>query len=187
MAICPICSKKAIDPILKSKPYLIIKESYTQNEHEQSLPFTLSGKNKYGKEENTSSYYLIKELGMVGLNVQVMSLAAFWSHSPPKAKGKEAKASFQECLDWAISEAIRVSRDKKVILMMGAEITRTFIGHGVSEVAGLVCKSDLLPEVPVIVPAPNPDNIMKVPIGELRNALKVFAEQIRIYEQYIKV
>lgn len=189
MALCPNCGKKSIDPIIKSKPYLIVKESLTQNEYEQELPFTLSGANKYGHQENTTSYYLMKELGMVGLNMQVMSLSALWMHNPPKAKGKEAKEQFQKCLDWAISEVIRVAEGKRVILMMGAEVVRTFTGYGVSEVSGLVCKSDLLPitNAPVIIPAPNPDNIMKMPIGELRNALKVFAEQIKIYEEYNKV
>lgn len=187
MAICPSCGKKALDPVLKSKPYLIIKESYTHNEIEQAVPFTLSGKNKWGHQENTNSYYLMKELGMVGLNMQVMSLAAFWSHQPPKTKGKDGKEQFGKCLDWSIAEVIKASAGKKAILMMGAEVVRTFIGYGVSDVSGLVCKSDMLPDVPVIIPAPNPDNIMKQPIGELRNALKTFAEQIRIYEEYIKV
>lgn len=189
MAICPSCGKKALDPTIKSKPYLIIKEAYTQNEMEQGIPFTLSGKNKYGHQENSNSYYLMKELGMVGLNMQVMSLAAFWTHTPPKAKGAEGKEQFSKCLNWSISEVIRVSEGKRVILMMGAELVRTFTGYGVSDVSGLVCKSDLLPVInaPIIIPAPNPDNIMKVPIGELRNALKVFADQIKVFEEYAKV
>lgn len=187
MALCPSCGKKSIEPIIKSRPYLIVKESLTQNEYEQELPFTLSGNNKYGRPENTTSYYLMKELGLVGVNMQVMSLGALWMHTPPKSKGKDAKEQFQKCLEWSISEVIRLAEGKATILMMGAEITRTFIGHSISDVQGLVCKSDLLPNVPVVVPAPNPDNIMKVPIGELRNALKVFAEQIKIHEEYSKV
>ena len=188
MALCPSCGKKSIDPIIKSKPYLIIKETFTQNEYEQELPFTLSGNNKYGRPENTNSYYLMKELGLVGVNMQIMSLSALWTHIPPKAgKSKDGKAQFQKCLEWSISEVIRVAEGKSTILMMGAEITRTFIGHSVSDVQGLVCKSDLLSPKTVIIPAPNPDNIMKVPIGELRNALKVFSEQIKIYEEYSKV
>lgn len=187
MALCPSCGKKSLDPVLKSKPYLIVKESYTQVEH-QSIPFTLTGKNKYGKEENTNSYYVMKELGMVGINMQVLSLHAFWSHTPPKGgKTKDGKAQFQKCLEWSISEVIRLSEGKKIVFLMGAEVTRTFVGHSVSDVTGLVCKSDLLPNVPVIIPCPNPDNIMKQPIGEMRFAMKTFAEQIKIYEEYSKV
>jgi len=189
MAICPSCGKKALDPITRSKPYLIIKEGYTHNEYEQGLPFTTSGMNKWNKQENTTSYYLMKELGMVGLNMQVMSLGAFWSHIPPKSNGKDGKEQFGKCLDWSISEVIRLAEGKRIILMMGAEVVRTFTGYGVSDVSGLICKSDLLPvtNAPIIIPAPNPDNIMKQPIGELRNALNVFAEQIKIFEEYAKV
>ena len=70
---------------------------------------------------------------------------------------------------------------------MGAEIVKTFTGYNCTDVYGLTVQSDLLPSVPVIVPAPNPDKIMNQPIGELRNVLKVFAEQIKIYNEYSKV
>lgn len=185
MALCSNCGKKSLDPIIKSKPYLIVKESVTGNEKEQGILFTLAGVNRYGHQENTTSYYLMKELGLVGLNMQVMSLSALWLHEPPKGKRtKDDREFFQKCLDWSISEVIRAAEGKKIVLLMGAEVTRTFTGYSVSDVSGLVCKSDLLPDVPVVIPAPNPDKIMSSPIGELRNALAVFKEQIQIYEQY---
>lgn len=188
MAICPSCGKKSIDPILKSKPYLIVKDSLTKNEMEQGIPFTLAGVNKYGKSENTNSYYLAKEFGMVGLNFQIMSLSALWMHEPPKGKrSKDEKELFQKCLDWSISEVLKASVDKKIVLLMGAEVTRTFTGYSVNDVSGLVGKSDLMPHVPVVISAPNPDNMMRMPIGELRNALQVFKEQIQIWEQYSKI
>ena len=188
MAICPSCGKKSLDPIIKSKPYLIVKESVTNNERAQGIPFALSGANKYGKQENSTSYYLMKELGMLGLNMQTLSLTSLWMHEPPKGKrSKEAKENFQKCLDWSTSEVIKASVGKKIVLLMGAEVTRTFTGHSVSDMSGLICQSDLMPYVPVIIPAPNPDNIMKMPIGELRNALSVFKEQIQIYDQYSKI
>lgn len=188
MALCPHCGKKTLDPILKSKPYMIIKESFTENEMEQGNLFTLSGKNKYGNQENTTSYYLMKELGLTGLNLQIMSLSALWLHKPPTGKKtKEAREDFQKCLDYSISELIKAAKGKKVILLMGAELVRTFTGYGVSDVSGLVCKSELLPEANIVIPAPNPDKLMSQPIGELRYALKTFAEQIKIAEQYNKL
>jgi hypothetical protein len=189
MAICPSCGRASLDPILKShKPYLIIKESITHNELDQKQIFTLSGVNRYNRIEHTTSYYFGKELGMVGLNLQTFNLATFYSHILPKSKKtKEDKAIVQKCLDWSIAEVIQVAKDMKIILMMGAEVVRAFLDYSISDVSGLVCKSDLLPNVPVIIPAPNPDKIMNQPIGEMRNALKVFAEQIKIYEEYQKV
>jgi len=188
VALCPHCNKKTLDPILKSKPYMIIKEAFTENEMLQGNLFALSGKNKNGYDENTTSYYLMKEMGLVGLNFQVMSLSALWLHKPSAGKRtKEDKESFQKCLDYSVSEVIRAASGKKIVMLMGAELVRTFTGYGVSEVSGLICKSDLLPDANIVIPAPNCDNIMKMPIGELRVALKVFAEQIRIAEQYNKI
>lgn len=189
MAICPNCGKKSLSPILRSKPFLIVKESFTNNEFEQDLLFTLSGKNKYGYDENTTSYYLMKELGMAGVSMQTISLSALWLHTPPKVKKttKEGREQFQKCLDWSISEVVKIAQGKKIVMLMGAEVVKTFIMKSVSDVAGLVCKSDLLPSVNVIIPAPNPDNIMKQPIGELRFSIKSFAEQIKIHEEYTRI
>ena len=188
MAICPSCGRGTLPPIIRSKPIMIIKESLTNNEIEQDILFTLSGKNKYGHSENTTSYYLMKELGRVGLNLNSMSLSCFYIHTLPKAKRtKDDKAIIQKCVDFSISEVIKVAREMKIVMLMGAELVRTFTGYGVSDVAGLICKSQYLPLVPVIIPAPNPDKLMAMPIGELRNALGVFAEQVKIYEQYSRV
>lgn len=185
MALCPSCNKKSLDPVLKSKPYLVVKESFTQVEIDKGVPFTLTSKNKYGRDENTTSYYLMKEMGLAGINFQLMSLSALWAHHPPKAgRDKESKDTFQKCLEWSVSQVIQCAENKKIVFLMGAEVTKIFTGYSVKEISGLVCKSDLLPKVPVVIAAPNPENLMRVPIGELRNSLKTFAEQIKIYEQY---
>jgi len=186
--ICPSCGRKVLSPILKSRPYMIIKESVTQNELELETIFPLAGKNKYGYAENTASYYLSKELGMVGLNLNSMSLSCLFLHQLPKSRRtKVDKEVVEKCYDFSMSEVIKAAQNMKIVLLMGAEVVRTFVGHGVSDVSGLVCKSELLPNVPIIIPAPNSDKIMAQPIGELRNALKTFAEQIQIYEAYMKV
>lgn len=188
MSLCPSCNKKSLDPVLKSSPYLVVKESFTNVEMDKGVPFTLTGKNRFGRDENTNSYYLQKEIGMVGINFQLLSLTALWTHTPPKpGRTKESKEAFQKCLDWSVSQVIQCAENKKVVLLMGAEVTRIFTGHSVKEAAGLVCQSDLLPKVPVCIAAPNPDNLMRVPIGELRNALKEFAEQIKIHKQWEKI
>lgn len=186
--ICPNCGKKALEPILRSSPYMIIKESATEHEMNVGELFIQSYVNKNGYDESTSSFYLRKELGNVGVNWQTLSFASFWSHKPPKAgRTKESREEFQKCVDWTIQQTIEACKDKKVIMMMGAGLVRTFTGYGISSVYGLTVTSDLLPTVPIIVPAPNPDNIMKVPIGEMRNALQTFAYEIKAYESYRKV
>lgn len=183
--ICKSCGRGGLEPIIRSRPFLIVKELVTENELTQGQLFALSSPNRYGTVTNSNAYYLAKEMGIVGLNLQVMSLSALYLHKLPEAKrSKVDKEVLSKCCDHSIADVIRIAREMKVVMLMGAEVVRTFTGHSVSDVSGLICKSELLPTVPVIIPAPNPDKLMSQPIGELRNALKVFAEQVQIVEQY---
>lgn len=186
--ICPSCERGLLKPIIKSKPIMIVKEVVTQNELDNELVFTLNGKNKYGNPENTTSYYLQRELGMVGVQMSALCLTNLHLHVPPKRKKtKEEKEIVEKCNDFSISEFIKLAKGMKVILMMGAETIKFFTGYNASEVYGLVCQSTYLPEVPVIIPCPNSDKLMSQPIGELRNALKVFSDNIKAWEQYSKI
>ncbi len=183
--ICPSCGKGTVSPVLKSSPYLIVKETVTKNEIDSGEAFTQFGRNKFGKDEHTASHYLAKELSMMGLRLSDFSLTNLYMHIPPKSgRTKEGKALTQGCMDWSMQELVKVAEDKKIILLMGAEAVKLITGYNSGDVYGLVCKSELLPNVPVIVPAPNSDKLMAQPIGEMRNALKVLAHQIKIYEQY---
>lgn len=186
--ICASCGKGLVLPTIKSKPYMIIKEIVTGNEIQAGKAFVQSGKNSYGHEENTASYYLSKEMGKVGLQFSIFSLANLYMHIPPKSgRSKESKELSQGCTRFSIDELVKVAGNMKIIFMMGAETIKTFTGYNASDVYGLTCTSELLPNVPIIIPSPNSDKIMSQPIGELRNALKVLADEIKIYEQYIKV
>ena len=188
MNICPSCQKGTLSPILKSSPFLIIKERVTQNEIMSKEVFVQQGLNKYGHDDHTTSYYLNLELGKVGLQLPTLNLTNFYLHIPPKVgRGKEEQAKLQGCTDYSISELIKVAGGMKIILLCGAEVVKTLTGYNTSDVYGLLCKSEYLPDVPVIVPAPNPDKLMNSPIGEMRNSLKVFAQQIRIYKEYKEI
>jgi hypothetical protein len=188
MNICTSCGKGSLSPIIKSKPFMIVKELVTGNEVNSDQVFVPEGKSKYGHDEHTTSWYLAKELGMCGLNINTMCLTNLYLHIPPRGgRSKEGKAIVAGCEQFSIDEFIKVAKDMKIILMMGAGTIKTFTGYNASEVYSLPCKSELLPNVPVIIPAPNVDKIMNMPIGELRLALKVFAEQIRVYEQFMNM
>lgn len=188
MAICPSCGRGTLEPKRTSKPFLIVKEMVTDNEIKSNTVFVDTVQNRWGYPEHTVNYYLAKELGMVGVQMNTLSLTNLYMHIPSKSKKtKEAKADAQACLDFSISEVIKEAEGKKIILLMGAEVIRLFTGYSASSVYGLRCKSELLPNVSVIIPAPNSDKLMVMPIGEMRNALKVFAEEIKLYNEYSKI
>lgn len=187
-SICPSCQKGCLSPIIRATPFLIIKEVCTQNEIEADTVFALAGRDNFGRPENTTSYYLFKELAMVGLGMNSFSLTNLYMHIPPKGrKTKEDRLLQDACTNFSISELIKVAQDKKIILMMGADTVRIFTGYSVTDVSGLLVKSDYLPNVPIIIPAPNCNKLMNLPIGELRCSLKVLAEQIEIFKQYKEI
>jgi len=183
--ICSSCGQGTLSPRMTSSPFMIIKEVVTNNELESGTVFVQKGKNQNGYEENTSSYYLNRELGMQGLQLSSFSQSCLFMHHIHKGgRTKEGKEVEQGCIDYSIGELIKIAQNKKIIFMMGAKTINLFTGYNASDVYGLVCKSELLPEVPVIIPSTNSDKIMKMPIGEMRNSIAVLAEQIKIYKQY---
>lgn len=187
MNICTACGKGTLSPVIRSSPILVLKEMVTQNELEFQTVFVQNGKNKNGYEEHTATYYLAKEMAMVGLQLNSFSLANFYMHVPHAGGRKKVDRELaQACLDFSISEVVKIAKDMKLILMMGAETVRIFTGYNATEVYGLTVHSDYFP-TPVIIPAPNSDKLLRIPIGEMRNALGVFADQVKTYKQYIKI
>ena len=188
MNICPSCGKGSLLPVIKSSPYMIVKEIVTGNEIQSQEPFVRSVKNKWGYDEDTTNHYLNMELGRVGLQLSEFTLTNLYMHVPPKGgRTKEQKATLQGCLDYSLSEFIKLAEDKKIILLMGAQAVKLITGYGISDVYGLTLKSEMLPNVPVIVPAPNSDKMLSQPIGEMRLALRNFANQIKLHKEYSKV
>lgn len=187
--ICPSCQKGCVSPKLSNKPYLIVKQDVTQMEADTGSIFVQKGKNKWGYEHNTTAYYLNRELGNFGLQLSQFTLASLYMHQLPKSKKtKEDKAVLQGCIDFSIQEVVKLAQGKKIIFLLGSETVKVFTGYSASEVYGLnVAPSEYFPEVPVIIPAPNSDKLMNIPIGEMRIALKSLAENIKTYEAYSKV
>lgn len=187
--ICPSCGKGTVSPKLSNKPYLIVKQELTQMEIDTGSIFVQKGKNKWGYEHNTTAYYLNRELGNFGLQLSQFNQTALYMHQlPKKGRTKEDKEILQGCIDFSISEVVKLAQGKKIILLMGSETVKVFTGYSASDVYGLnVSPSEYFPEAPVIIPAPNPDKLMNQPVGELRISLKSLSESIKAFEQYQRV
>ena len=88
--ICPSCGRGCISPKITSKPIWIIKDQATQNEIDFDTVFSLTGISPYGSNENTTSYYLQKEMGLVNLNFAQFSKTCLHMHMLPKARKLKA-------------------------------------------------------------------------------------------------
>lgn len=188
MSVCSSCGKGLSNPHLRVSPVLVVKEQITQNEIQFDTVFLQSFVNKNGYDEKTSSFYLSKEFGMAGLQLPSFNLTNYYMHVLPKGgRKKEEREIPERCEEATLTEFLKVAKDKRIIFMMGASLIKKFTGHNASEVYGLPCKSELLPDAWVIIPAPNSDKLMNSPIGEMRLAIKSLAEQIKIYKEYKEI
>jgi uracil-DNA glycosylase len=108
------------------------------------------------------------ELGKVGIQPSSCHMMTLWLHSPSK-----------DCdLEWHIQKAMPFLMKAKLILMLGSECLSTFTGFSAMEVSGTIVKSKLLKAK--IVAGPSVAALAKTPIGELRLALELFANQRRM-------
>jgi hypothetical protein len=94
-------------------------------------------------------------------------MLTLWQHAPKK-----------ECdLEWHVQQVLPMLRKAKLILMLGSESLSTFTGFSAMEVSGTIVKSNILKAT--IVAGPSIAALGKTPVGELRLAIELFAEQRR--------
>jgi len=63
--------------------------------------------------------------------------------------------------------------------MLGSECLQVFTGYAVGDVSGTMVRPMILPKTCKIVAGPSITTLGRTPIGELRLALNLFAEQRR--------
>lgn len=186
--ICSSCGKGCVSPKLSTKPYLIIKEQITQQELDAGSVFVQKGKNQWGYEQNTTSYYLNREMGLVGLQLHTFNLTNLYNHILPKnKKTKEDKEIIQGCIEFSRQQVLKLAEGKKIILLLGSGTVKAFSDYSASEIYGLPFQSEQLPNVPCLIAGINTDKLMSQPIGELRITLKSLSEQVKIYEAYSRI
>lgn len=118
----------------------------------------------------TAGYILRKELERVGSSIQDFRLASLWMHEPNKEENCW-KAGFNNILDEA--------KDKKAILLLGADTVEAFTQYKVSDVSGLQVDSAML-SAPIIFALVNPSLALVKGLGEVRQGIEKF---VRLLEK----
>lgn len=154
---CPSCHKELILPTGFEEFPILIVGNEPGNENK---PF----------DRNTSRI-LFAELGKLGIDLNSCRKTNYWMHS---RNGKLNCRKFME------AQLAKEAKGKKAILLMGAEPVNYFSGRklGVSEVTSLRIESETSFSAPVIMASVNPSEAFRKGIGELRLALKRFANAL---------
>lgn len=161
---CPICNSDDYAPPAgnPSSPVLLIGAFPGDEEIRKGVPMV-----------GAMGGVLKTELHHLGMDLNMFRLANLWFH--PKPKGEEAK----DCLNYFIEQLVKEAKDKKAVLLMGAEPVKTFCNKKVSSVCGLQVTSPYL-SVPIIYAMVNPADCFHSSIGEMRLALTKFIHRLEI-------
>lgn len=109
---------------------------------------------------------LKNEMSKMGIQPSGTHMMTLWKHGQDK-----------ECTYDHATEALKILKDAKLILMLGSECLSTYTGYTAMEVSGTIVKSKMIKGT--IVAGPSITTLGKTPIGELKLALELFAEQRR--------
>lgn len=158
--ICPVCK---IDEIVlphgnRNSSILVIGEFPNDEDIKKGIPFASS-----------SGTVLRQELGYFGVDLQSTRRCYLWIHTPNKNKS---------CFDYGLNLCIQNAKDKKIILLLGSEPVKLFTGEKVTDVNGLQVQSNYF-SAPIIMACIHPSSVFNSPVGELRFALKNFANKVK--------
>ena len=159
MNTCQYCEKTVVYPYQGRNDVLIIGESPDPLDINKGVPFT-----------GEAGDILRHELSRMGMNLWDNSLAYLWLHEMNKD---------ERCFQMGVSVLTREMAGRRVLLM-GAELSKYFLGRSVTKVAGLVVESPLFPKsVKWVMAAPSPGIALHQPHGELRLSISKFVKKIK--------
>jgi uracil-DNA glycosylase len=154
---CPSCNKELILPTGFEEFHILIVGNEPGDE---GKPF-----------DGNTLRILFAELGKLGIDLNSCRKTNYWMHS---------KNSNANCRKFMEAQLSKEAKGKKAILLMGAEPVNFFTAgkYGVKEVTSLRIESETSFSAPVIMASVSPSEAFRKGIGELRLALKRFANAL---------
>src|SRR3990167_6879453 len=138
---CPVCDLQIVSAIgPKDSPILICGEFPGYHETIEGKPFV-----------GDAGEVLKEELKRMKLKYMDFRVTNLWYHETPDKKSD----IYKECFSLSATACINESKGKKVILLLGSDCAKYFVGLPVSDIAGLRVQSPYL-SAPIIICGPNP-------------------------------
>lgn len=108
-----------------------------------------------------------QELAKAGLDYYQCRAITLWKHKQNKEDG---------CEMFMITNVIQEAKDKKLILLCGAEVVSTFLDYKVSDTSGLWMDCKYFSGK--VMPMFNPSQMLHGGVGEIRLAIKKFVMEV---------
>ena len=159
---CHVCgSSKVVPPVgNKNSPILIVGDFPVDEDVTTGVPMT-----------GPMGRVLRQELGHLGIDVKQLRRMNLWKHPVNKNPA---------CFKLGTEEVLREAKDRKIILLLGSDVVKLFIGKSVMDLNGLIVESSLYFSCPVFC-CINPAIVYQrgKGIGEVRFALTKFAKYVQ--------
>lgn len=111
--------------------------------------------------------YFRQELAKAGLDYYQCRAITLWQHKQNKN---------DKCLEFMIEQVISEAKDKKLILLCGAEVVNTFLDYKVSDTCGLWMDCKYFSGK--VMPMFNPSQMLHGGVGEIRLAISKFILEV---------
>ena len=158
---CPVCnSEDCVPPNYEQSDVLWIGEAPGEDEIKRGKPFV-----------GPTGRLVQSELRYLGIPMYTFRMCNLWLHPPPKDKKSD---QYRECFEYSLKIVMNEAKDKKLVVLVGADTVKFFTGLKVSEWNGLLVKSTLLSN-PYILAIVQPAEAFHGSCGEMRFGLKRFA------------
>lgn len=166
---CPICGHNLVIPTgPRDAKVLLIGERPGWEEIAASKPFV-----------GATGDILRSELGRLEVDLWMLRLTNLWLHAPPSDEEQ-----YEKCLQFCLQQALVEIKGKKAILLIGSDTVSLFCDEKVSDVCGLVVKSNYIDRKVLVMACVNPAIAFHRAPGEMRLALKKFCEKIKTKGYY---
>lgn len=157
---CPNCKDKLVTPAGPTKADILLMGEFPgYNELVRGYPFVSI------PERKTAGYILQSELGRVGIQMGTCRATNLWQHN--KSKNCD--------ITWHIDTAFKEIKDRKIVVVMGSDVSEILFKTKIMDVSGLILEHDAFPDVKFLM-SPNPASVLHSPIGEFRLAMKRLKE-----------
>lgn len=158
--VCPSCAKKVCPPSGHSPSILIVSDAPGNLEMMTGHPFATHTR------FITAGKVFRTELQRMGMSLNEFRVMNLWLHETTKNEN-----CFRAGYDLVLEE----SKNKKAILLVGADVVSTFTSYKVSEVSGLEVDSPYL-SCKHIMAMVNPALSLSRGVGEVRFAVQQWKE-----------
>jgi len=172
MQYCPACANEVVpNSGHPQSDYLLIEEF-------PELVYPPAPANGWQKREDwTPSKIVANELAKVGMLPQQFHIITVYPHHVP-SDGQPS----ENCYSVGLEQAISIIGQYKGVIVLGANLCKTFTGYPIDQVQGLSdVPSQYIPDGDIVrMFLPNIRSIYATGAGEFSIGLKRFADKVRV-------